>query len=235
MLLVLVVLAVAASFTVSASAGFGGSLILVPALALVLGTKEGIALAALLLAGNNVVKALAYRDFLPWRKSAAVLVCVLAGSLVGGALLVAAPEDVVAVAVVASFAFAFAVERVEVSRLRRVSAPAFAVAAGLTSGFSGTSGPLKGLAVRGLGVDRMHLVGSLSLLSLAGDAAKTAVFAEAGLLTAQGWALAGVSVPLMVLATWTGRRLNGAVGERGYTALFWTVMAGYTTRLVVGV
>jgi uncharacterized protein len=230
-----VVVAVAASFTVSASAGFGGSLVLVPALALVLGTKEGIALAALLLAGNNVVKVLAYRESLPWRKSAAVLACVLAGSAAGGWLLVAAPEDVVAVAVLASFAVAFVVERVDVSRLRRVSPPAFAAAAGLTSGFSGTSGPLKGLAVRGLALDRMHLVGSLSLLSLAGDVAKTAVFADAGLLPAQGAALAVVAVPLMVVATWTGRRINRDVGEVGYTALFWTVMAGYTARLVAGV
>jgi len=45
--------AILASFTLSASAGLGGSLILVPALALVLGTKEGVALAALLLAGNT--------------------------------------------------------------------------------------------------------------------------------------------------------------------------------------
>ena len=42
------------SFALSASAGLGGSLILVPALVLILGAREGMALAALLLAGNNV-------------------------------------------------------------------------------------------------------------------------------------------------------------------------------------
>ena len=55
-MMVLTLIAVAVSFTVSASAGLGGSLVLVPILALVLGTKEGVALAALLLAANNVVK-----------------------------------------------------------------------------------------------------------------------------------------------------------------------------------
>jgi len=41
------------------------------------------------------------------------------------------------------------------------------------------------------------------------------------------------AVPLMVLATFSGRRINRDIGERGYTWLFWSVMAGYTLRLVV--
>ena len=69
----LTLVAVAASFAVSASAGLGGSLILVPTLALVLGTKEGVAMAALLLAGNNVVKVIAYRRSLPFRSAAVVV------------------------------------------------------------------------------------------------------------------------------------------------------------------
>ena len=40
-----VIIAVFGSFFVSASAGLGGSLVLVPTLALVVGTKEGVALA----------------------------------------------------------------------------------------------------------------------------------------------------------------------------------------------
>ena len=54
MMVVAALAAAAASFTLSASAGFGGSLILVPALGLLLGIRQGVALAALLLAANNV-------------------------------------------------------------------------------------------------------------------------------------------------------------------------------------
>ena len=61
----LALVAILASFTLSASAGLGGSLILVPTLALILGTKQGVALAALLLACNNVVKVVAYRGPIP--------------------------------------------------------------------------------------------------------------------------------------------------------------------------
>ena len=231
---VAVLVVVAVAFTVSASAGFGGSLLLVPALALVLGTKSGIALAALLLAGNNVVKLWAYRHTVPWRPAAGVVVIVLVTTAIGARLLVAAPERLVTIAVIASFGATLLVERLDLTRLRRAGAIVLAAGAGLTSGFSGTSGPLKGLAVRSLELDRAHVVGALSLISLVGDVTKTAVFAEAQLITNEGYALAVMAVPLMIGATLAGRRINQGIGEVGYTALFWTVMVGYTTRLVMG-
>jgi uncharacterized protein len=229
----LTLVAVAASFTLSAAAGLGGSLILVPTLALVLGTKEGVALAALLLAANNVVKVIAYRQTLPVRKALLVIVLIAAGAGIGATLLVAAPERVVTVAVILSFVGALMAERFDLSRLRRVGGPVLALGSGATSGFSGTSGPLKGMAIRQLGLDRAHFVGAASLASLAGDLTKTAVFADAALLGGESFGLAATAVPLMLISTFTGRRINRSIGELGYTWLFWGVMAGYTARLVL--
>lgn len=227
----LVLVAVAASFTLSASAGMGGSLILVPVLSLLLGVKEGVALAALLLAGNNVVKVLAYRSTLPWRRSAQVIVLLVVGALVGAMLLAAAPPEVVAVGVVAAIVGSFVAEGAALERLQAAGGPLLAFAAGATSGFSGTSGPLKGVALRNLRLDRHHLVGAASLASLFGDVAKSAVFAEAGLLGSNAMVVVAVAVPLMLASTLTGRRLNRAIGEYGYRTLFWAVMAGYSVRL----
>lgn len=233
-LLPLVLLAVTAAFALSASAGFGGSLILVPTLALLLGTKSGVALAALLLAANNIVKVVAYRKTLPFRSAAVVIVLVGLGAAVGAALLVAAPERVVTIVVIVSFGLAFLLESFDFNRLRRGSSPVLAFASGATSGFSGTSGPLKGLAVRGLDLDRMHLVGALSLASLVGDVTKTAIWTEASLLDKNDYFFALLCVPLMLGATFLGRKFNTTIGERGYTGLFWVVMLGYTGRLVAG-
>ncbi|MBW3667127.1 MAG: sulfite exporter TauE/SafE family protein, partial [Actinobacteria bacterium] len=122
----LVLMAATVSFMVSASAGLGGSLILVPTLALILGTKEGVALAALLLAANNVVKVFAYRETLPFRKALAVVVLVALGAALGAGLLVAAPEEVVTVAVIVSFVTALVAERLDLSGLRRLGAPLLA-------------------------------------------------------------------------------------------------------------
>ena len=229
----LTLVAVVVSFTVSASAGLGGSLILVPTLALILGTKEGVALAALLLALNNVVKVIAYWKTLPFRKALVVIILVAVGAAIGASSLVAAPEEVVTVAVIASFVLALIAERLDLSRLRRVGGPVLAFASGATSGFSGTSGPLKGMAIRQLDLDRAHFVGAASLASLAGDAAKTAVFAEANLLGSSSLLIALLAVPLMLLGTFGGRHINYAIGEKGYTVLFWAVMGGYTARLLL--
>ena len=232
---VAVFIAVVVAFTVSASAGFGGSLILVPALALVLGTKTGTALAALLLAANNIVKVSAYRETMPWRRAALVAVLVAVGAAVGAVLFVAAPEKVVTIAVIVTFVFAFLAERFDLSRLRRLGAPPLAFLSGATSGFAGTSGPLKGLAVRCLDLDRRHLVGALSLASLVGDVTKTAIWTEAELISTQGYLLALAAVPLMIGATLLGRHLNFKLGERGFSRLFWLVMVGYTARLASGI
>ena len=225
--------AIAVAFAVSASAGLGGSLILVPTLALVLGTKEGVAMAALLLAGNNVVKVFAYRETLPFKRAAMVVGLLAAGAAIGARLLVSSPEDVVTVAVIISFALALIAERFDLSRFRTAGGPFLAFGSGATSGFSGTSGPLKGMAIRQLGLDRAHFVGAASIASLVGDATKTAVFAEARLLDGSAVLLAILAVPLMLAATFTGRRINQSIGEKGYSVLFWAVMAGYTVRLLV--
>jgi uncharacterized membrane protein YfcA len=208
-MVVFTLVAVTVSFLVSASAGLGGSLILVPALALALGTKEGVALAALLLAANNVVKVIGYRKTLPFVKSIVVMLLVSVGAWVGARLL-------------------------ELKRVRRVEGPVLAFASGATSGFSGTSGPLKGMALRQLDLDRAHFVGAASLVSLAGDATKAAVFTEAGLVTGDSLTVTIMAIPLMLIATFTGRRVNFSLGERGYSYLFWAVMAGYTLRLAGG-
>jgi len=231
-LILLVLLGTALACTLSASAGLGGSLVLVPLLALAIGTKEGVALAALLLAANNLVKLVAYRGSIPWMKSLVVLVLVVIGSALGAALLVAAPETWVSVAVVISIGLALVAERLRLPTMQKVGAPVLAFASGATSGFSGTSGPLKGIALRLLNLDRGHLVGAASLVSLAGDATKAGIYAEAGLLSTQSLLLMAALFPVMIASTYFGRYLNSRVGERGFAVLFWTVMCGYSLRLL---
>lgn len=231
--IVVTLVAVTVSFMVSASAGLGGSLILVPTLALALGTKEGVALAALLLAANNVVKVVAYRKTLPFRKALVVIVLVAGGAWLGARLLVAAPENLVTIAVIISFVVALIAERLDLSRIRLVGGPILAFGSGATSGFSGTSGPLKGMAIRQLELDRAHFVGAASLASLAGDVSKSVVFTTADLLVGQSFLIALMALPLMIGSTFVGRKINASIGERGYTVLFWGVMVGYTVRLLM--
>ncbi|MGI9607894.1 MAG: TSUP family transporter [Acidimicrobiales bacterium] len=219
------------SFTVSASAGLGGSLVLVPALGLFLGVKEGVALAALLLASNNVAKIIAYRNTLPFRAASGIVALIVIGAALGSTLLVRAPTIVVTIGVIAMFGATMIAERFDLQLARVGLAPLLAFVSGASSGFSGTSGPLKGVAIRNLGLDRRHFVGAASLASFAGDATKTAIFAEANLLSSNSLLMAVAAVPLMALGTWTGSTVNERAGERTFAVLFWTVMSGYTVRL----
>lgn len=233
-LTIVVVLAlVYVSFAVSASAGLGGSLVMVPTLALFLGSKEGVALAALLLAGNNVMKIIAYRATLPFRAAALIVVMIVVGAALGSTLLVRAPEWVVTVGIVAMFIASVVAERMRLQRLRTGFAPFLAFVSGASSGFSGTSGPLKGVAIRNLGLDRRHFVGAASLASFAGDATKAAIFADAELLGRTSVLVAIAAMPLMAVGTWTGSTVNRRAGEQAFAVLFWTVMAGYTVRLFI--
>jgi uncharacterized membrane protein YfcA len=229
---IFLVAAAAAAFVVSASAGLGGSLILVPTLSLALGAKEGIALAALLLAVNNLPKLWVYWSHVPWRAAAGVIVLTVVGAYLGAWVLVHTPERAVAFAVIGAIVLSLAFERVGSKRVLAGSAPLLAFGAGATSGFSGTSGPLKGIALRNLSLDRFHLVGAASAVSLAGDVAKTSVYAEASLLDAGSFVVAGVLIPVMILSTLAGKRINRGLGERGYAVLFWGVMVGYSARLL---
>lgn len=233
MTLLLALLAASLSFTLSASAGMGGSLILVPILSLLLGAKQGVALSALLLSCNNVAKLIAYRHTVPLKPALLVLLLTVAGSALGARLLVAAPENLVHIAIIASLSAAFLLERVKFNRLSQRASPLAAFFAGATSGFSGTSGPLKGLALRSLSLDRLHFIGAASAVSLAGDLMKTAVFASASLLDETAWRVMLLAIPLMLLAALAGRQINTRIGERAFAGLFWTVMAGYSLRLIL--
>jgi uncharacterized membrane protein YfcA len=77
------------------------------------------------------------------------------------------------------------------------------------------------------------MVGAASLVSLAGDLTKTAVFAESGILDGRSIEIAVVSIPLMLFGTFVGQSINSRLGERRYAALFWAVMTGYAVRLLI--
>jgi hypothetical protein len=146
---------------------------------------------------------------------------------------ISAPEALIAVAVIVVLVASVAAERRRWAPARKLSAPGLGLAAGMTSGLSGTSGPLKGVALRSLALDRAHFVGAASLASLVGDATKVGVFAHGTLLDAGSAKIAATAVPLMILGTALGRQLNRKAGETGFTIIFWLVMSGYSVRLIL--
>lgn len=231
----LVIVVTFVSLFVSSIAGYGGSLLLLPALGALLGPKEGIAMAALLLGWNNVFKVIAYRRTLALREGWPLLLVTAVGVFAGARLLISAPEVVVlwgiVLVTVASLAIdLFAGERLRQAR-RSTAVPLMAGGAVL-SGFSGTSGPLKGISIRSLGLPRLEHVGLASAVSLVGDVLKVELFAQAGLLPRIDWFFIAAVVPVMPLAAWVGRRVNQRIHETTFRWIFWSVVGAYTLRMM---
>jgi uncharacterized membrane protein YfcA len=231
----LILLATLAAIFVSSVAGYGGSLILVPALAAILGPKAGIAFSALVLGWNNVFKVLAYRRTLALRQGRPLLVVTAIGAWFGASLLIDAPDRAVIWTVVGVTMVSLLVELVGSDRILRVrrsaAVPAMGSAAVL-SGISGTSGPLKGIAVRNLGLPRLEHVGLASAISLVGDALKVELFRAEGLLDGIELGTLFVALPIMPLGAWAGRVVNERVDERVFQYVFWAVVGCYTLRMV---
>lgn len=231
---VLLLLAVFSSLLVSSIAGYGGSLILVPALGALVGVKEGVALAALLLGWNNACKVVAYRATLALREGWPLVAVTALGVWAGASLLVTLPGTVLVWVIVASTVTALSIELIGDERLlraRRHAAVPTMAASAILSGVSGSSGPLKGVSIRSLGLPRLEHVGLASAVSLVADALKVELFHSAGLLDDVDVSTLVIAVPLMPAAAWTGRTINRRVGERSFRWVFWTVVGGYSLRM----
>ena len=235
-------LVVAASFLVSSTVGLGGSLIAVPAMIAFFGPKSGVAIAAILLASNNIFKIIAYRRTIPWKSASILSAITMVGAFIGAHLLLSIPDIWVVIAVMIGLTWSLVTEGLSnistswspnLSTKKPWLAGVYALASGLTSGVSGTSGPLKGLAIRQFTLNRQHYVGAASLVSFVGDITKASVFAEASLLGQRDLQLLLLVIPLMPLCTFVGRWLNYKGGERWFSYMFWAVMIGYALRLAV--
>ena len=156
------------------------------------------------------------------------------GAGLGAKLLVNAPEQWVDFVVIAIFVFTFLVEFKRLEHVfKRGSSLIFAFFAGATSGFSGTSGPLKGVSLRNLNLDRFYFVGAASVVSLAGDTTKAAVFINGSFFKDIPWSILIGTFLIMPFAVFAGRFVNKKIGAQAYNILFWLVMTGYTIRLLV--
>jgi uncharacterized membrane protein YfcA len=230
----LVLVATFVSLFVSSIGGYGGSLLLVPALGLIIGPKEGVALAALLLGWNNVFKVVAYRHTLALREGSALLVVTVIGVWFGAQLLISAPDNLVVWAVVAVTLASLGVELFANERVlhcRRHAAVPLMAASAVLSGVSGTSGPLKGVSVRSLGLPRLEHVGLASSVSLVADALKVELFAMAGLFEGVDLKVLSLALPIMPLAAWVGRAVNRRVNEAAFRWIFWSIVGGYGLRM----
>ncbi len=221
------------SFLLSASCGLGGSLLLIPMLSLVLGVKEGIVLSSLLLGLNNIVKALYYRQYIRWKQTLWLLLPMAGGAAIGAVAMVHMQADWLGYFMAMHIIVSFAVQRWATTSIQKSTGIGYAALSGFCSGLSGTSGPLKGIAVRCFYQSKTTLVAAASVLSLATDSIKSGIYLSQIPGIAGNMMLLGFGIVIMPFATGLGRYLNQQMSTRVYDALFYTVMGGYVMRLFI--
>lgn len=215
----------------SATVGFGGSLLMVPLMLLFFSPVKAAAIAALALGINNIGKFGIYHKNIPW-KQAFPLAMITA--IVGGAsalFLLSIPPELALAAIAGVLVLSAIGEFIPLPKTTtRLGACVGLAIASVASGLSGTSGPTKGLALRSLQLPKNEMVATSTIVSMFGDLSKVAVFFASGLYQGN-WAIATIFVLLSPFACHLGFFANRRTTEIGFRSLFWVVVAGYALRL----
>lgn len=220
------------SFLVSSSCGLGGSLILIPVLSAVLGIKEGIVVASILLGINNLVKVFFFRRGIKLKPISFLLVLMIAGTVIGSFLMLKADTNFLTGFLIFHLLLAFFIQRKATISVQRKTGLTYSFLSGFCSGLSGTSGPLKGLAVKCYMNEKLGIVAAASVLSLATDTTKSVIYLSQYTPTALTMEWFIYSIVVMPIATALGRYINQTMSLKAYEVLFYFVMTGYVFRLV---
>lgn len=222
------------SFLISASAGMGGSLLLIPTLSYFIGVRDGIIISSILLGLNNCVKIIVFRKYIRIKNIVYLLLFMLIGAIAGSLLMMKIEEDILAVILFINIIFAFIIEKNAATDVRKKISWMYSGLSGFCSGISGTSGPLKGMAIKCLDLDKLQIVAAASVLSFATDSTKAIIYLSSyNPLVGNSFNLLLVSICMMPVATVLGKRINHKISNVAYDVLFFSILSGYAVRLIL--
>lgn len=230
----LVYLLIFLSFLISASAGMGGSLLLIPTLSYFIGVRDGIIISSVLLGLNNCFKIIVFFKYIQIRKIVYLMFFMLIGAIPGSMLMMKMDENILAVILFINIIFAFIIEKNAATGVRKKISWVYSWLSGFCSGISGTSGPLKGMAIKCFDFNKLQIVAAASVLSFATDSTKAVIYlSNYNPVTGTSFDLLLVSICMMPVATVLGKRINQKISNVAYDVLFFSILSGYVVRLVL--
>lgn len=207
--------------TISGAAGFGGALLLLPALSHTVGPKAAIPILTLAqLAGNLSRAAFGWRD-IRWRPAFRFCLGAIPASVVGARLFVALPPTLILRAV---GVFLLAVVALRHTRLGRRTVPEWVLVpggglVGFLSAIVGSAGTLGAILFLGLNLPAGAYVASEAVTATAMHLTKTLVYGRYSLLTPTTWELGLALSAAMVLGSWTGRKFVERLPKEWFSLL----------------
>lgn len=209
----------------------GGSLILIPSLAICIGTKNAIPIAAILLCLNNMVKINLYFQWINVKKTLILMIPIGLGALIGSLLMIKMNDTVVSIWLFVFLVLSFwNTYHKNFSKLKLLF---ISFLAGLSSGFSGVSGPFKGLAIKNYFDDKFEVVAAASCISLVSDSVKSISFFFNTNVYQNFLFLIFPAIIIMPLASYLGKKFNEILKQATFDHLFYVIMLGYLIKICI--
>lgn len=225
-ILLLVVVALLAS-AMSAVAGFGGVVVLLPVLTLVFGVRDAVPILTVAQLVGNASRVWLNRRAVCWPVVGWFAVGSVPLGALGGVVFATAPLPLLTRAVGAFLLLAVACRHLGLKTNRPMPRWAFApvgAAGSFVSAVAGTAGPLTAPFFLAFGLVKGAYIGTEAATAVVTHATKIAVYGTAALMTARGVGVGLLLGAVMVVGTHLGKRLVDRVTERAFVLIVEAVL-----------
>ncbi|WP_405067286.1 sulfite exporter TauE/SafE family protein [Kribbella sp. NBC_01510] len=205
----------------SAVAGFGGGVLLLPVFTALFGLRVAVPMLTLTQLSSNASRAWLNRHELRWPLIGWFALGAVPCAVAGGILLTHAPLAALQ-RLLGVFLIAVVVWRRFNRRTRKPADPAFAVvgaASGLGSALLGSVGPLTAPFFLAYGLTRAAYIGTEAASALTMHLTKIATYGAGDLLTRQVLLYGVALTPATLLGAWTGKQIVGRISDRVFVLL----------------
>lgn len=220
----------------SAVAGFGGGVLLLPVFTALFGLRVAVPMLTLTQLSSNGSRAWLNRGELRWPLIGWFAAGAVPFAVAGGLLLAHAPLAPLKRGL-GVFLIGVVLWRRWQRRPRRPPDPAFAAvgaASGLGSALLGSVGPLTAPFFLAVGLTRAAYVGTEAASALVMHLTKIATYGAGDLLTGQVLRYGVALTPATLLGAWAGRRIVGRISERVFVRLVEVGLAVAGVLFLVG-
>ncbi|MEV4640107.1 sulfite exporter TauE/SafE family protein [Actinoplanes sp. NPDC049548] len=205
----------------SAVAGFGGGVLLLPVFTALFGLRMAVPMLTLTQVASNASRTWLNHRELHGRLTAWFALGAVPFAVAGGLLLAHAPLGALK-RLLGVFLIAVVVWRRRRPRPRRPAGPAFAAvgaASGLGSALLGSVGPLTAPFFLAYGLTRAAYIGTEAAAALTMHVAKIAAYGAGDLLTSQVLLFGAALTPATLAGAWVGKKVVGRISDRTFVML----------------
>jgi uncharacterized membrane protein YfcA len=216
--------------TVGGVAGFGAGVIMIPLVALVMGTKATVPVMTVAMLLGNGARVWFSRREIEGRVVAAFLVTAIPMSVLGALLYTQVDSAWIGRMLGAFMLLSVPLRRLLLGRGIRIALghfPVIGAVFGFLSALVGSVGPIMTPFFLGYGLRKGAYIGTDALCTLGAYVSRGLVFRKHDLLTGQTVAVGLFIGLVMVLGAWAGRRLVDRLSERAFLRLVEALLLGF--------